>query len=595
MSDFGTETGSAALNAGSNVVTKLLSAIMSFFKFLYQTWEKHPDRKLTVEKLKTIEGENAKKAFLEKIEGKTGYIKFKDMEKAGINCTAVGITMTSEEMKDFSARCKREGIKFTATIDRDDLDKTRKIYNVLCPVTQLEKMKRLVDRMNDDKLIAGIDKRIEEIESKGELSEQDKVDIEALMQQREDIKRAYCEKLNDEQAAGVCEKAVNGETKRGVTFDGALDRYTGGELDKSQFAIVCDAADPTKYVKCHGYNDTFHDKTYIKTDYEVYDGSKMVYQTNDGRFDGRAKDYWWKEKEHMKSIGGFGDTVFKFYTMEEYERWAQNARTQNAVELSGLEYKGVEGRDYNSFCDKLEAKLAENGAVYKDGIVLDKATGQALILTDAMDSMEKAQIAEAQIIGKEINNYKELYELEADLAVANSMVITTIEGTQEHTEALADFDKAKEKYQNALAVEKDLKEERMSINGVQAEQETRSKAPKQHEVVQSVGYYEVRNNVPVTERLTKGTELEKDVYSFDMVSGTDYEALEKKYGEINGDSRDAEGRVERVDEMEEKQHSLTEYRSEIEDMRKSGGAKGNEIQERSTDIQKTTSSTTKER
>jgi hypothetical protein len=389
MSDFGTEVGSSALNAGSNVITKLLSAIMSFFEHAIKIWERHPERKLTKEQLKTIEGENAKKAFIEKIEGKTGYIKFKDMEKAGINCTAIGITMTSEEMKDFSARCKREGIKFTATIDRDDLNKNSKIYNVLCPVADLERMKRLVDRLNDDKLIAGIDKRIEEIESKGELSERDKIGIEALKKQREEIKRGYCEMLNDEQAAGICEKIVNGETTRGVTFDEALDRYTGGELDKSQFAIVCDAKDPTKYIKLHGENDTFHDKTYIKTDYEVYNGSEMVYKTDDGRFEGRPKDYWSNEKAQMKEIGGFGDTVLKVYSMEEYERWAQNARTQNVVELTGFEYKGDEGRDYASFCDKLEAKLAEDGAIYKDGVVLDKETGQAFILTDGMDSIKR--------------------------------------------------------------------------------------------------------------------------------------------------------------------------------------------------------------
>jgi hypothetical protein len=595
MSDFGTEVGSSAMNAGSSVVTKLLSAIMSFFKHVYKIWENHPERKLTKEKLKTVEGENAKKAFIEKLEGKTGYIKFKDMEKAGINCTAIGITMTSEEMQDFSARCKREGIKFTATINRDDLDKDKKIYNILCPVADLQRMKSLVDRMNDDKLIAGIDKRIEEIESKGELSEQDKIDIEALKKQREGIKRDYCDMLNNEQAAGVCEKAVNGETKRGVTFDGALDRYTGGELDKSQFAIVCDAVDPTKYVKLHGYNDTFNGKTYIKTDYEVYNGSKMVYQTNDGRFEGRPKDYWYKEKVHMKEVGGFGDTVFKFYSMAEYERWAQNARTQNAVELAGFGYNGEEGRDYASFCDKLEAKLAENGFVYKDGVLVDKVTGEPCpnFIVDSMDASTKARIAESFAICNQIDNYKLLNEIEADLAVANSMVITTDEGTAEHTEALANYDDVKVRYQKALDTEKGLKEERMSINGVQAEQETRSNTPHNHEVVQSVGYYEVNNNVPVAERLTKGTELEKDVYSFELASGVEYEALEKKYKELNGEERDAEGRLERVDETEERQHTLTEYRDEIKNMRNDVGAKGNDVQEKATEIQK--ASTSKER
>lgn len=607
MSDFGTEVGSSALNAGSSVVTKLLSAIMAFFKHIYKAWESQPSRRLTKEKLKTIEGDNAKKAFIEKIEGRTGYIRFKEMEKAGINCTALGIRMTSDEMKDFSARCKREGIKFTATIDRDDIDKNKKMYNVLCPVVELEKMKKLIDRMNDDKIIEGNSKRIEEILSRGELSEQDKFDIEALKNRTEEIKRKYCNMLNDEQAMGICEKVVNGETLRGVTFDEALDRYTGGELDKSQFAIVCDAQDPSKYIKLFGYNDTFHDKTYIKTDYEVYNGSSKIYQTNDGRFEGRPKYYWFNEKEEMKKIGGFGDVVFKFYSVDEYERWAQNARTQNVVELSEFEYSGIEGRNYDVFCEKLKEKLSENGFDYKDGILINKNTGEPFVnfIVKNMSDKEKSGIAESFVIAKQIENYSKLNEIEADLAVANSTVITTEKGSEENKEALVNYERVNESYQSALDIEKNLKEERMRINGVQAKQETGSgrfdakfkdevlnKVKSQYsyssqnadrlykdEIIQTVGYYEIKNNIPPSARITTGAEIDEGIFSFET---SDFEEVENKYVEIKfAGSEKEDGRSnERVGEIDDKRHNMTEYKGKIEDMRKKDDTKKGEVKDR---------------
>lgn len=102
-------------------------------------------------------------------------------------------------------------------------------------------------------------------------------------------------------------------------------------------------------------NDTFKNQEYIKTTYEVYNGSKQVYATNDGRFEGRPKDYWFREKAAIRDKGGIGDLVIKFYSVKELEAYRENYKAQNATELDGLEV-GKEGRDYDAIIKNLKPK-----------------------------------------------------------------------------------------------------------------------------------------------------------------------------------------------------------------------------------------------
>lgn len=468
MSDLGTQTGGEVIKLGTTVFSKLTEAIMKLFKHLFQTWEKAPERRLTKERLKSVVSDNDKRKALEKLEGKLGYIKFKEMERAGVNCTAIGITMTKDEMQNFSAYCKREGLKFTATVHKDDIDKSKKLYNVLCPVNDLDRINSLIERMNDEKLVDAIDERIEQLQSKETLTEQDKVDIEALLAQKQDIQRSHIRSLNEEQSLKACETAVYGKSQRGVTLDKALDRYTGGVLDKSQFSIVADASDPTKYIKCYGDNATFNGKEYIKTQYEVYDGSKKVYTTDDRRFKGRAKDYWYREKINMKNANNMGDTFFKFYTVAEYEKWAREVKTQNDRELNNFEYTGVEGRDYEAFSEELALRLDELDCKYIDGAVVNKETGKANTITSEMSMLDKTNIAEAELIGKQIKNYQRLNEIESNLALLNVEKVTLEEGSSEWNQNEQKLEKLKTQQEMALGEEEKLKVMQRSINGVQS-------------------------------------------------------------------------------------------------------------------------------
>ena len=43
--------------------------------------------------------------------------------------------------------------------------------------------------------------------------------------------------------------------------------------------------------------------------------------------------------------------------------------------------------------------------------------------------------------GKQIDNYKEIKQLESEVAIARTNVLTTNEGTEEHTIAQAEFER----------------------------------------------------------------------------------------------------------------------------------------------------------
>ena len=90
-------------------------------------------------------------------------------------------------------------------------------------------------------------------------------------------------------------------------------------------------------------------------------------------------------------------------------------------------------------------------------------------MTEDMSYTEKANIAEASVIGKQIANYKEIAQLESDVAIARTNVLTTNEGTPEHAAVQDEFSKVESKYKAAIETEASLIDERKSINAVQAE------------------------------------------------------------------------------------------------------------------------------
>ena len=534
MNDLGTDSGSTALNLS----TKVIEALLKLFEKIYDTWQKFPERALQKYKMQKAKDEISRQEAMKKIDGKTGYINHKALSKTGEPLTVCGINLTKEEIKQFNSVCKREGVLFS-TVSNQQLKKDgeKAFLAIECRTSDLEKLRAAVDRFNDEKRIMAIDSRIESILSKGEenLTEQDFVDLRELTNQKEAAQRMYCESLNERMQESVIQNAFDESSLNPVSISEALNRNTGRSIDKDQYTIIADANDPSKVIKCHGYDDVDpQGETYIKTDYEVYHGDKCILKTDDGRFEGRTNDYWMKQKQSIESAAGFSGTYYKFYTEAEYERWAEHVKTQNRTELYEME-KPVETKDFIKCRESAYEKLEENGAEIRNGVVFDKESGKALqdMISDKslnMSPEQKALAAESVTVGKQIQNYDTIAELKNQLDLARAELIITREGTKENALAKVKVDDIEEKISAAYEQESMLVNERKNINAVQSVQETR---------------------------------------------GDKEESIENPRQEYP-DAR----RTERVDEHDERQMTMEEAKGEIEEARAKNGAKGADVKDR---------------
>ena len=136
--------------------------------------------------------------------------------------------------------------------------------------------RQLTDLMT--KRIAMIDERMKSIMDKGEesLTPQDYADLRSLTKQKEEIQRTYGERLNAQTQEQVIQNAFDDTKLKPMDISEALNRITGRSIDKDQYSIIADAHDPSKIIRCHGYEeqDPETGKPYIKT------GMKSTMQTS---------------------------------------------------------------------------------------------------------------------------------------------------------------------------------------------------------------------------------------------------------------------------------------------------------------------------
>lgn len=540
MSDLGSDAGSTSLS----LLTKVLEAILQLINKIYEAHMKAPEQKIAQYKLKEAKTENEKREAIKRIDGKTGYIKNEMLKKTGEALTATEINLTREEIREFNTIAKRQGLLFTAVSNEQlKADGEKAFLFIKCRSKDLELLKSVVNRFNDEKRMREIDKRMTEIVFKGEenLTAQDYVDLKNLTQQKEDIQRAYTNTLNTQMQDTVLQNAYDDRKLKPMDIGEALNRLTGREIDKDQYSIIADAHDPSKVIKCHGYEDKDPEtgKLYIKTEYEVYHGDECVLKTHDGRFDGRPSDYWTQEKAKLEKAADFSGEYYKFFTPQEYQNWAAHVNEQNRGELSEME-KSPETKDYDKCRQDAYLKLEENGAEMADGVVCDIQSSKPLseyVKDPTLTPEQKAQAAESMVIGRQLSNYDNIEGLRNHLDYVNSQLILAKPGSPEY--AAAEKEKASAKEQLAAAYQKDtdLVEERKGINAVQSVQQAKQE-----------------RQIDRTQEQTK-------------TDGRETEHPDDK-------------REERVDEHDPKQMTMEEVQGEIDREKAKDGTKGADVRDR---------------
>ena len=469
MPDLGSDMGNTSVTAAS----RMISAAVSLIQKIFEMWERRTraDYKLSKAKLKEQEAEVKRKAFAEKIEGKAGYVRHRELQKAGVPLTATSVNCTKEEFRQIASACKRNGIIITA---QDDVRKRelggKKQFVVMCRQSDLPRFAELVDALNDAKRIENLKAEKDTLLALGDaMTEEDRLVVKGIDEEILAIREGNSELLNARQRKGAIDRAITGKTYNSVSFDDAVDRWTGGHIDKDTTCYIVDARDPDRYVIAHARQDNYQGEDYIKTTYEVYNGDTQVFATNDGRFEGRTPGFWQEQKQLMQENGGIGDTVIKFYDKAEMEAYRKEFKAQEVEELDIL-HPGEKGRDYEQIQQSLESKMAECGAAYKDGIAVSAETGEPLKIVDSMSAMEQANVAEATVCAEQITNYKEMSRLEEEISVAKANILTTTEETPEHAKAVVNLENLNTQYEKAVKKELALIEKRKDVNFVQSEQ-----------------------------------------------------------------------------------------------------------------------------
>lgn len=582
MSDLGSDAGQGALSLSA----KVLEALMKLIDKLYEAWLERGRREVTKQQLAELKSNSERRAALEKLNGKTGYVNYQELKKSGLPLRACGIFMTKEEMKSFSELCKREGILFSGmtkgaeTREKDGV----KAYEIIVKSEDLSAVRGIVDRLNHEAMMVELDKRIEVLQAKGEsLTEQEKVDLDFLLAQKRDLQKGYCDTLNKQMADVVIETAVNGEPSTPLTLDEALNRLTGRSIDKDINTIVADAYDPSKYILCHGHADSYNGKDYIKTEYEVHKGGEVVLNTHDGRFDGRPENFWIEQKKAIQEAGDFSGTFFKFYSAEEYQKWAEMTRTENQQELSEMIGKDVAERDFAAVVQTLEEQLEANGAVIKDGEVFDKETGEPLTLEGYEADETRALMAESVVIGKQIENYKEMETLSVEINIAKTDILTTAAGTAERKAAEEKLSALESRYETVVQTESKLVDDRRAINAVQNELKVRGTE------VQEIAYLP-EDKARIDALQAKLDDTRKQLYSLPDSSVADKEAKLSEIGSLEKElfnvKQTAEAAIaaehpenyrgDRVNEYDADRMTLEEAIGEVEDRKAKQGAKTND-------------------
>lgn len=471
MSDLGGDAGQSALSLGA----KVIEALLRLLDKLYQAYLDKGRRELTQEQLASIKDDKERKQALENLNGKAGLVNYEELKKSGVPLSSFNLYATEQEMQQIGELCKRGGILISGMTDDTKMKNGEVAYCLCCKTEDLQAFKDIVNRAENEVRIENGYKRETEILSKGEenLTDADRVELNKIRAEREEIQRSSCRDMNDKTTDSVVENVVTGGKENPITIDKALDHYCGGGLDKkNEFSIVADAQDPSKFIRCHGEDAEFNGKAYTKTTYEVCHDDKVLMTTHDGKFEGRPKDYWQQQKDAMQEAGQFSGTFYKFYSEDEYREWAKGAEKQNEAELDFMEIPDDKERA-DVAIQKLGEQLDERGMQMLDGKVCDKQAHEEVQITSEMTAEQKIDATEALKIGEQINNYQEMQNLYNGVLLHKATLEIADPESSEYKEAKT----AVEEFDSKIAVlkekEQELASDRKEINGAEVEQDVR--------------------------------------------------------------------------------------------------------------------------
>ena len=440
--DLGTESGQATLNITSKAVGKSIEGICRLLLKLLTYISKRDEREKLRQELALLKSKAERQAALDEVAGKIGEIEFVKMKKSGLPFVNMQTNFSSEDMKRFSELARRHGLNFSGiNIGTEELPEKQLVVFV----KDLQIVNQIVEQMRKEKMIDECQNRIDAIinERGGveNLTEQDKIDIEALQKEQDKIRGEMMEEVNQATKNSSINAVLdeNGNFKV-FTMEEAINRNDGYKAERD--FIIADAENPNNFIKVHSFGDEWVRDgkaiPYTHSIYEVYKSGECVKEFDDKRYVGRPKGTWQDMKEEMKSLMENPTKIYEFRDIESYKIWMQETIRQNETKLTNNTIESLskelqsKGFEFDSTTGKVQ--LA-NDVLYKNdketikipkGTIVSKEFVKELQsekVSKAYPMEVKLNLSEAFIVGERIHLMNELGDLKIELGNAKAELI----------------------------------------------------------------------------------------------------------------------------------------------------------------------------
>ena len=440
--DLGTESGQATLNITSKAVGKSIEGICRLLLKLLTYISKRDEREKLKQELALLKSKAERQAALDEVAGKIGEIEFVKMKKSGLPFVNMQTNFSEEDMKRFSELASRHGLNFSG-INIGSKEHPEKQLVVF--VKDLQIVNQIVEQMRKEKMIDECQNRIDAIinERGGveNLTEQDKIDIEALQKEQDKIRGEMMEEIN-QATKNSSIKAVldeNGNFKV-FTMEEAINRNDGYKAERD--FIIADAENPNNFIKVHSFGDEWvrggKAIPYTHSIYEVYKSGECVKEFDDKRYVGRPKGTWQDMREEMKSLMENPTKIYEFRDIESYKIWMQETIRQNETKLTNNTIESLskelqsKGFEFDSTTGKVQ--LA-NDVLYKNDKETIKIPKGTIVSEEFVKELQsekvskaypmevKLNLSEAFIVGERIHLMNELGDLKIELGNAKAELI----------------------------------------------------------------------------------------------------------------------------------------------------------------------------
>lgn len=118
------------------------------------------------------------------------------------------------------------------------------------------------------------------------------------------------------------EEAAEKMKEYSQTLEESLNRNTDKDFSRDTPYYITERKNPKNFIRILPQQDVFNGELYTKSTYSVYTDGNFVKEFDDGRFEGRDRNYWPSVKEAIKDAGGFSDDLVYLGRQEVFDAYS---------------------------------------------------------------------------------------------------------------------------------------------------------------------------------------------------------------------------------------------------------------------------------